>query len=247
MARDKHGLALVPASLSAERRALAHAIDARTAAEAVHAEALAADSAAASALSAAQRAVNAATAAIEAARGEAAAAALAAARGGVAPPTAPARAARAALLDAEDSLAAAAAARDTLAVDLAEASRVLARAGGAVTNAVAAVVTAEGASLADECAASLDRIQRALVSRGALLKWLIESGAVPTHTEHGQGFKEPIDESVRLIMSRLHSPSHYWRALEPERAGAAAALIEAATALAMDASAPLPALPPVRL
>ena len=239
---------LARSRVSPERTALALAIEERDGFEAELAAAQRATEPAAQAVENAEGAVEAAQAALEQSKSDAAKHLTSTALGTAGDPPRSIRDARAALLDAEDTLEAARAAQSALMVQTAEIERRRLGIEVRMRDAVRAVVGTEGGQAARRAAQELARLQREMVMRAAELDALIASGAVPLIEEHGAMFGKPIDPETRAALYRLQSPPRSWHALQigglhqPVTSDATAWQAAIAT-LGRDATAPLPGVP----
>lgn len=194
---------------SAERAALADLVTAKREADARRVALQQAHEAAQGAVQARRDAVERAEAAIATAKAEAANYLVAQRLGtaGEAPTTI--KEARAHLVDAQDDLAAAMAAADTLAAQLEE------TASNAVLTlrtkeAAEAVVRAEAAEHARAVAAEVARLERELIRAGNELMWFVARGAFPRHEQPGVGHHRLVDSDIAMAVNRFESPPMSW-------------------------------------
>lgn len=238
-------LALAPLSLPApaptapERAALAEAIAHRAECERVVAALEAAQNPGWDRCEEAQRALQAAGAALALAKADAANFAADEAVGRAPAHKPDVRAARAAMLDAEDALDLARSARAALTVRLDEARTEAAEAVGAARRAALEVL--RGSPAIGAVVARLDAAQRDMMDAGAALGWLLHRKLVDTAPTPGESrYAAPTPALATLVHSRFTSPVETWRALAAEVPGAGpwdAAL----AALERDANSELPA------
>jgi hypothetical protein len=152
----------------------------------------------------------------------------------------PIRAARSALTDAEDELSAATAARDALAVQLADVERYPDRGGRRVRAAAEAVIQAEGAERANALAGRVQHLQAELIREGAALSWLAKVGVFPVGKVPGHEYGRPTDARTAATLRRVEGLSRTWSNMAADEALGRAPWDAAMEALLQDATARLP-------
>lgn len=227
---------------SPERIALAEAIAAHAENEREYAALYAAaawDGPACGAVRDAETEFEAAREAVERAKQDAVDTHVATSLGTAAPVAMTIKAARAAVVDAEDTLSAAKSARDALKLRLEEAEKYRHYPAERVTAAAQAVLATSPAI--DAVVTDIARLQRELFDMAAQFHWLVRQKMISCERiKTGTYDSEmPLAEIVR---SRLNSPPHTWHALAAEVAGARL-WEDALSQLMRDAAAPLPTAP----
>ena len=223
--------------LTPERRAVAGAQAAAHAEAAERAAAEAAMQPAIAAVWAAQRAVEVAEGDLAAARSQCAGDAATALMDGAPATPVSLRAARNALLDAEDALDVSRAVRAEVESRLARANEKWA--GEKLDKAITTVIATEGAARAKWLAGELTRLQREMMAAADELRWLVANGAVPVVDTPGFSFGRPLDPDLASALTRLEVVNPKWDALIGEPAPRRR-WINAMAALQTDATTPLP-------
>ena len=225
---------------SPERIALSHAIEANTAAEAAHTNAVAALANADQAWSDAAAVIGPAERALDEAGSNAIRYLKNVARGIVEEPPQTVRQARDALQDANDKLDAARTVRNDLRSVLEELKKERDYPREKLREAAQAVIRTEWEEHAINLAADVERLQRYLINKGAELQWLIRIGMFP----RADGVYEQrriLDQSVKQIHDRWQLAPGSWVDLVKVEAPVAVAPWEATlAALQADPNAPLP-------
>ena len=152
------------------------------------------------------------------------------------------RAARAALVDAEDDLAAREAARVALDAQLAEAKHAPEFARQRLRDAALAVVREEAAEIAQRCVERVEQLQMQITKAGFELQWLFSAAVIPH--DDGPGRAEYAKDSrVNMALSRLRSPVTSWNELHKHAdLRSDVAWAAAVDRLMLDATAPLAAI-----
>jgi hypothetical protein len=225
---------------NAAREELERAVKEAAAATAVRNSAIAAEEPAREAVYAAELALKVAQDALAAAKAEAAGNAADALLGNVVALPANLKQARAAVMEAEDNLEFAVAARDAL-----NARRFNTDGGASGTSfkldrAVDEFIRAEAAHVAQKLAADVVKLQSELAEKGEQLRWLANIGALPVFKEVGSMHGMVVDDEVRMAIFRLDMPPSHWGDLHQLSAGAVQAWKDWRVALRTDASAELP-------
>jgi hypothetical protein len=222
------------------RDELEQAVKEASAATALRDSAIAAEGPAREAVYAAELALKVAQEALAAAKADAAGNAADALLGNVVALPANLKQARAAVMEAEDNLEFAVAARDALN------ARRFGKDGAAssnsfkLDNAVDAFIRVEAAHVAEKLAADVVRLQRELAEKGEQLRWLANIGALPVIKEVGGMHGKVADDEVRHAIYRLDMPPSHWGDLHQLSAAAVQAWKDWRIALRTDASAELP-------
>ena len=161
------------------------------------------------------------------------------------------RSARAALLDVQDDLAAAQAARESLKGQLDDASQRPNSVANRVRAAALAVIRMEGKAAAEALVAEVERLQQQLIRRGEALRWLArEVGTFPLAERpevpygvlrNGVVHDTFVDPRVETVLHRIENLSRGWSNLGPDQQLGRALWSDTVAALMADASAPLPA------
>ena len=238
----------VAPSPTPERSALAAALAEALAAKRARDGALAAEGPANAAVKAAREKVEDAEAAIEAAKAEAGRRAAASfATGDVLEAPTALRSARAALVEAEDDLAVAIAARDGLNARQSSDASAVADSDRKLHDAVAAVIRSEVAPSPEALGAEIIELQKQLANKVGAMSWLIDNaGALRRVREHGYYFGKPADEAVRAALLRMGTGNILLQGMRwedmIEASPNVATLKAAAAALAQDAAAPVPSI-----
>jgi hypothetical protein len=154
------------------------------------------------------------------------------------------RAARSALVEAEDRLELARGVRDRLNSRRADLDSAVAGTAAEVATARDAVVRTEGGARVKALKAELIATQHRMMAIADELGWLIQAGAVPLVTEPGGRYNDALDEELRDALFRCATgnfPLHGKRLEDLVPQPAPSALWAAAsTELERDAGAPLP-------
>jgi hypothetical protein len=227
-------------TVSPERAALARAVMDADTAQVVRNSAIAAEAPARDAVWAAEQALRDAQEALATAKADAAGQVADALVGNVVTLPVSLKQARAAVMEAEDHLEFAIAARDALNARRYDRDGAVQKAGWRLDEAVDAVIRAEARDRAKSLAADLVRLHRETAAKADELMYLIKFGAIPL-VENGPLKGQAADDAVREALNRMdpNIRDDGWGVLL-SRPSPSDAWIDARAALKTNASAELP-------